>query len=251
MIDRDHPLPLYYQLTQDLRLRIERGQWKSGELIPPERELSATYKISRMTVRQALAELVREGLLCRYPGRGTFVTEPKIHKQLFRLTSFTEDMRARGKRASAQVLRLEMADADLEVASALEIQVGQPIALVERLRLADDEPVGIECAHFFFDGCETILMEDLTRSLYDLLSKRFGRIPTRANEEIEVGACNPREARFLGIRPQQPVMLIRRKTLEQHLRPFEYVASVYRADRYTFSAELMLEESLPTRQSSE
>jgi len=137
MVNRNHPLPLYYQLMHELRLRIERGEWKPGDLFPPERELSETYGVSRMTVRQALAELVNDGLLRRDQGRGTFVAKPKLRKRLFRLTSFTEDMRARGKQPGARVLRAEMALAKPKVAEMLQTGPEQLVAVIERLRLAD------------------------------------------------------------------------------------------------------------------
>ncbi|UCC62039.1 MAG: GntR family transcriptional regulator [Anaerolineae bacterium] len=243
MIVRNHPLPLYYQLMQELRQRIEEGTWKPGGLIPSERELSETYGISRMTVRQALAELVNDGLLRRDQGRGTFVARPKIRKQLSRLTSFTEDMRARGKLPSAQVLCMEMVSARPKVAEMLQTDVAGQVVLVERLRLADNEPVGIERSHLSFDGCEAILREDLSGSLYRLLSKRFGLVPTRAQEEIEAGACASREAKILGIKHSQPVLLIRRRTFDQNQRAFEYVESVYRGDNRILSVELTAEET--------
>jgi len=244
MVVRKHPLPLYYQLMQELRQRIEGGTWKPGDLIPSERELSETYGISRMTVRQALTELVNDGLLRRDQGRGTFVAKAKIRKQLSRLTSFTEDMRARGRQPRAQVLRAEMVPARPKVANMLQIDVEQQVALVERLRSADDEPVGIECSHLSFKGCEAILREDLSGSLYRLLGELFGLAPTRAQEEIEAGPCGSREAQILGIQHNEPVLVIRRRTLDQDQHPFEYVESVYRGDNYVFSAELVADKHL-------
>ncbi len=238
-MDREHPLPLYYQLIQEIRDQIGRGRWKPGDLFPSERELCKTYGVSRITVRYALAELVDEGLLQRSRGRGTFVAKPKIRKQLSRLTSFTEDMRARGKRAAARVLRLEMLPASLKVAAILQVEPGEMVLLVERLRLANDEPVGIESSHLSFQGCEAILQEDLSGSLYQLLGERFGLLPARAYEEMEVGVCSPREADILGVHHGQPVMRIRRRTVAQSQQPFEYVESTYRADNYVFSVELI------------
>jgi GntR family transcriptional regulator len=242
MLSRNHPLPLYYQLMQELRHRIEEGEWNPGDLIPSERELSETYGISRMTVRQAVGELVQNGLLHRDQGRGTFVAKPKIRKQLSRLTSFTEDMRARGKCPSAQMLCMEMVPARPKVAEMLHINVGQQVVLIERLRLADGESVGIERAHLFFDGCEAILREDLSGSLYRLLRECFGVVPTRAQEEIEADACDPQNAQILGIQPGEPVLRIRRRTLNQDQRSFEYVESVYRGDNRILSVELTAEQ---------
>ena len=241
VINRNHPIPLYYQLMQELRRRIEEGEWKPDSLIPSERELSETHGISRMTVRQALVELTNEGLLRRDQGRGTFVARPKIRKRLSRLTSFTEDMRARGKRSSADVLRAEMVPARPKVADMLQVEVEQPVALIERLRLADGEPVGVESSHLSFAGCEAILREDLSGSLYRLLGERFGLVPTQAQEEIEADACGVREAQTLGLRRGDPVLRMRRRTFDQEQHPFEYVESVYRGDNRILYVELVAE----------
>lgn len=241
MLDKNHPLPLYHQLKQTLRERIEQGEWKPGQRIPSERELCETYRVSRMTVRQAVTELVNENLLWRDQGRGTFVSKPKIQKLLSRLTSFTEDMRARGKQAGARVLRLELAPAKPAVAHALQIAENQPVVLIERLRLADDEPVGIETSHLSFERCEAILHEDLSRSLYELLTSKFGQFPTHAEEQLEAAACSAHEAELLGVRRGTPVLSIKRTTLNQELRPIEYVESTYRGDRYVFYARLSVD----------
>jgi GntR family transcriptional regulator len=243
-INKNHPVPIYYQLEQELRRRIEMGEWKPGDLLPSERELAERYRISRMTVRQALADLVNDGLLYRERGRGTFVARPKIHKRLSSLTSFTEDMRARGKLAGAKVLELKLEPASPVVAQDLAVPTGHPIVLVERLRLADHEPVGIERSHLSFTGCEAILEEDLSGSLYRLLKEKYGIIPTRAEERIEAGLCPAREAQWLGIHRSAPVLLITRVTYSQDGLPFEYVESVYRADRYTLHVSLTIAPSV-------
>jgi GntR family transcriptional regulator len=237
-IRKNHPIPVYYQLAQELQRRIEAGLLKPGDLVPSERELADTYGISRMTVRQGLANLVSEGLLSRERGRGTFVTIPKIDKRLGSLTSFTEDMRSRGKRASSRVLSARMVLPTPRVVEGLKVPEGQMVALVERLRLADNEPVGIERAHLFFAGCEAVLERDLTGSLYQILRSELGVFPTSAEERIEAGACSPHEAEVLGITRQTPVLLITRITLTQHQRPFEFVDSVYRGDRYALRVSL-------------
>lgn len=239
-ISKNHPVPIYYQLEQELRRHIEAGEWKPGDLLPSERELSERYQISRMTVRQALTDLVNEGFLYRERGRGTFVAQPKIHKRLSSLTSFTEDMRARGKQASARVLQLKLEPASPAVAEGLAVLTGHPVIVVERLRLADREPVGIERSHLSFAGCEAILSEDLTSSLYRLLKEKYGIFPTRAEERIEAGLCPAREAQLLGLHRMAPVLLITRITHSQDELPFEYVESVYRADRYTLHVSLTI-----------
>jgi len=242
MVSRNHPLPLYYQLMQELRQHIEQGEWKPGDLIPSERELSESYRVSRATVRQALAALVDAELLRRDQGRGTFVAKPKLRRQLTRLNSFTEDMRARGKQPGAQVLSAEMVPAKPSVAEMLQVETGQPVAMIERLRLADGEPVGIECSYLHFASCQMVLQEDLSGSLYRLLHECFALKPTRAQEELQAGACDARSAQLLNIRRGSPVLRIRRRTFDQECRPFEYVESVYRAEGYSVSLVLIAEE---------
>lgn len=238
MVDKSNPVPLYYQLKLELRERIERGEWKPGDRLPSEWELCRLYQLSRMTVRQALLELVNEGWLRRERGRGTFVSKPKIRKPLARLTSFTEDMRARGKRPSSRVLRLEIITAPVRIAEALRIPMGHSVVLIERVRLADGEPMGIECCYLSFEGCEAILQEDLHGSLYELLTREYGQIPMRAEEQLEAALCPPREAKLLNIPRGAPVLRIKRVTFNQDDHPIEYVESVYRGDRYVFYVEL-------------
>src|SRR5579884_2027130 len=141
---RKSPLPRYYQLKEIMREKIRSGEWKPGDLIPSERELGETYGISRMTARQAITELVNEGVFYREQGKGTFVTRNKITQQLMTLTGFTEDISARGQHPSTKVLSAGMDVADAETAERLRIQPNDPIFCLQRLRLADGEPLARE-----------------------------------------------------------------------------------------------------------
>jgi GntR family transcriptional regulator len=199
-IDKNQPIPVYYQLAQLLRQKIDAGEWNPGDLIPSERQLCAEHGISRMTVRQALTELVKEGKLLRERGRGTFVGQPKIEQHLGSVTSFTQDMSARGWRAEARVLRQEMVPASPEVARALATTTGQPVFLLERLRLANDEPLAVETCHLLFPGCDRLQDAELaTGSLYTLLSVRFGIEADRAHQQMEAVIVEPRVMPILQI----------------------------------------------------
>src|SRR5512139_759824 len=161
------------------------GEWLPGTQVPSERELCEQYAISRITVRQALAALVTEGRLIRTQGRGTFVASPRIEQQLTQLTGFTQDMQARGKRPSAQVLEAGSISALPTVARALRINVGQSVIMLKRLRLADGEPVAIETAYLLESRCQGLLQEELaTRSLYDILTKKYKLKPVRAMQQM-------------------------------------------------------------------
>jgi GntR family transcriptional regulator len=239
VLDKRSHLPLHQQLKAAIEDRILSGEWLPGTQVPSERELCEQYEISRITVRQALAALVMEGRLIRTQGRGTFVASPRIEQQLTQLTGFTQDMQARGKRPSAQVLEAASIAALPTVARALKIKVGESVIMLKRLRLADSEPVAIETAYLLASRCPGLLKEKLsTRSLYDILTKKYNLKPVRAMQQMEAIACPVAEAKLLGTRKGAPVLHIHRTTFDREGRPFELVESFYRGDRYTFYAEL-------------
>jgi GntR family transcriptional regulator len=230
---------MYYQLKELLREKLAAGEWPPGTMIPSERELSEQYDISRMTVRQALTELTTEGLLRRVQGKGTFVAEPKIQQGLTRLTGFTADMHTRGLQPGGQVLRLELATAPALALGALQITPNQPVVLLERLRLAENEPIALETCHLHFSNVTKLLEEDFeNNSLYNLLTEKYGITPTRAEQQVEADLCSQREQNLLLLDEKAPVLRNRRVTFDQWGRPFEYTVSAYRADRYVLRADL-------------
>ncbi len=239
MLDKNYPLPLYFQLKELLREKIASGEWKPGDMVPSERELSEQYHISRMTARQALRELAIEGILRREPGRGTFVAEPKIEHGLTRLTGFTEDMKARGLKPGAKVIRLVLIEPPVLARRALQIPPDKKIVLLERLRLAGGEPIALETSHLYFNGVENLLTEDFeNNSLYQILSEKYHLTPARAVQKIGADLCSHRERELLQIPEGAPVLRNKRVTYDAWGRPFEYTESAYRADRYVFQAEL-------------
>ena len=245
-IYRNSPLPRYFQLKEIMRERIRSGEWKPGELIPSERELSEKYGISRMTARQAITELVNEGLFYREQGKGTFVSQRKITQQLIHLTGFTEDIRARGQRPGTKVLSATMQPADEETAEKLRINPGTPIFRLQRLRLADDEPLAIELSQISFKGCEGLLEEDLEHnSLYRLLEAKYGLALMEADQELEAGLTGSEEAQLLKISVASPVLFTRRITYSDRNQPIEYAKAVYCGNKYTFYTHMKREQLLP------
>lgn len=245
-IYRNSPLPRYYQLKEILRERIRSGEWKPGSLIPSERELSEKYGISRMTARQAITDLVNEGIFYREQGKGTFVSNRKITQQLIHLTGFTEDIRARGQLPSTKVLTAEMAPADDATAEKLRIDPGTLIFRLQRLRLADDEPLAIEISQIHFKGCERLLEEDLEHnSLYRVLEAKFGIMLMEADQELEAGLVGNDEAQLLNISPGSPVLFTRRTTYTERNQPIEYAKAMYCGHKYTFYTHMKREQLLP------
>ena len=245
-IFRKGPLPRYYQLKEIMREKIRSGEWKLGDLIPSERELGEQYGISRMTARQAITELVNEGLFYREQGKGTFVSRHKITQQLIHLTGFTEDIRARGQKPAAQVISAKMCPADDATAERLRIKPGELIFSLERLRIADAEPLAIEKSHLYFKGCEHLLEEDLEHnSLYRLLENKYGQPLMLAEQELEAGLVRDEEAQLLHVPVGSPALLTRRTTYTERDQPIEYAKAVYCGSKYTFYTSMKRDQLMP------
>jgi GntR family transcriptional regulator len=242
-IYRHSPVPRYHQLKEILREKIRSGEWKPGDIIPSERELSETYGISRMTTRQAITDLVNEGVFYREQGKGTFVTRHKITQQLMRLTGFTEDISARGQHPSTKVLSAQMLPATESIAEKLHVDIGQPVFCIQRLRLADGEPLAIELSHIHFKGCEKLLEDDLEHnSLYKLLESKYGVPLMEAEQELEAGLAGAEEAQLLKIPIGSAVLYTRRVTFTDRYQPIEYAKSVYCGNKYIFYTHLKREQ---------
>ncbi|MBX6371246.1 MAG: GntR family transcriptional regulator [Acidothermus sp.] len=233
----DEPrIPKYYTLKRRLLAMIEA--LPAGSPVPPERTLSVEFGTSRTTVRQALQELVLEGRLERIQGKGTFVAKPKV-AQLLQLTSYTEDMRAQGLEPTSRLLEIGYVPADDTLADRLAVRPRTRVLRIERLRLANGEPMAIEITHLpaqRFPG----LRRHLTRysSLYAALAEKYGVRLLEAEETIETVPAPPREAHLLGTDVGLPLLLLSRHSLDEDGKPVEFVRSFYRGDRYKFVAHL-------------
>lgn len=239
MLNKNIPIPLYYQLKERLTHQIRSGEFPPGTLMPSERELSDLYAISRMTVRQALGEMVKEGLLLREQGKGTFVAEPKISQGLLKLTSFSEDMRSRGMTPDSRVRGTYIQEASVVAAAALQLEHDRKVMVFERVRLADSKPMAFEVTSIplsRFPGIEHANLHDA--SLYKVLEEQYYVTIQHARQTIEVGLSGSAESEILGIPKGSPVLYIERVTFDNEDRPFEYVRSVYRGDRYKLHVEL-------------
>jgi len=234
------PIPLYYQIKTRLLEAIEGGQYRVGEQIPSERELTARYGVSRMTARQALVELESQGYLQRVQGKGTFVSIPKLDQPLLALTSFTEDMRRRGMEPGSQLIAADEIAAGKRVGQALGLGDTEVVFRVERLRLANGQPMAVETAHVPAVLCPGLLQTDFSaQSLYAVLRERYGHQPVKARQSLEAVPVGSREAKLLGLWEGAPVLLMERVARDAAGVPIEYVRSLYRGDRYRFTTELV------------
>jgi GntR family transcriptional regulator len=239
-LDRQLPIPLYYQIRSRLLETIENGQLQPGDRVPSERELTERFGVSRMTARQAVSELETQGYLYRIQGKGTFVSAPKLDQPLLGLTSFSEDMRSRGLEPGAMVLGAQEVPAGARVARELCVVETAPVYRVERLRLAGGEPMALETAFVSAARCRGLLDVSLEHeSLYAVLRERFGLHLVRAAQRLEAVAANPYEAELLHVHEGTPLLLLERVSRDQADTPAEYVRSLYRGDRYRFVTELL------------
>lgn len=243
IINRHERVPLYCQLRSVILERIENGELKPNSPIPSETELVKQYGLSRTTVRQAINELVREGYIYRRKGKGTFVSRPKMQHGLRKLTSFSEDMLSRGLRPTSKVLEFGRVVPCSRVVSMLEMETGEEVYRIVRLRLADGEPVGLQESYVRVGPDQVITQEDIggEASLYGLLESRFNLQLNEANESVEASLADPGEARLLGVRKGAPLLLRERVTYALEGEPVEFVRTLYRADRYKYLVHLARE----------
>jgi GntR family transcriptional regulator len=212
-----------------------------GEAIPSERQLSADLGVSRLTVRAALDELVREGYLLRRRGAGTFVSEPKIAQELT-MTSFTEDMRRRGLRPESRTLELKVTPAGARLGRFLHVSPSEPIIVAKRLRLADHEAMAIETLHVREALVPGLSAKDLDqKSFYELLRERYGIVIAGGTQTIEPTVTSEEESQALGVPLHSPAFLFERFTQSELSEPVEFVHSVYRGDRYRLVTDLSVQ----------
>ncbi|MBB4062913.1 GntR family transcriptional regulator [Gellertiella hungarica] len=234
--------PLYMKLRQVLEEAIRGGKLEQGEALPPERDLAEIADVSRVTVRKAVDDLVRDGLLVRRHGSGTFVSKPvsKVQQSLSRLTSFTEDMARRGFTTRAELLERGIFHPTTEEMVMLGLSAGTQVARISRLRMANDTPLAIERASISTEFLPE--PENVTTSLYEELD-RTGARPVRAIQRIS--ACNVKEAdaELLGIPAGAAGLSIERVSYLASGRVVEFTRSLYRGDAYDFVAEMTLGEN--------
>jgi len=233
------PLPLYHQVQDILRRRIFLGNLKPGDQLPTEAELAEQFQISRTTVRLALDALRRDGLLYRRAGKGTFVTEPRIEQELTRLTGFVEDMLAVGRQATARVVDIREVAADDAVSQRLGVPVGTTVVRLERVRLADANPVSLDVTYLPLEIGRQIATEDLVvHPIFSLLEDRYGIALGFADYRIEAAIADRYVARQLAIASGDPVLLIDRTTYSKAGIPLDYEHLYYRGDRVRYRVRL-------------
>jgi GntR family transcriptional regulator len=231
-INAQSAMPLYYQIKQNLLELVESGKFTPGELLPAEGEIGEYYGVSRLTVRQAVGELVREGVLLRERGRGTFVARPKTTHSMLRTAGFSERIRESGQKPSSQVISYEIIPAPASVAENLQILEGALVYKLVRLRSVDGEPQMIETTHLpqaMFPDMENVDFSQV--SLYSTLAEKFGCFVIAADEVFEPVLVTSYEADLLGIKAKSAALLLDVIGYDQTGKRVEYNKSIVRGDK--------------------
>jgi GntR family transcriptional regulator len=237
-LNKHSPVPLYYQLAEHIREQIRSGGLRPGDQLPSERLLSERHAISRMTVRQAVAYLVREGALTARHGLGTFVAEPKLTYDALHLLGFTEEIMRRGGTAVSRVLEQGRAALPAGVAEGLELPAGEAAIRLVRLRLSGETPLLLETTYVPAALCPGLENEDLAaQSLYAVLEARYGLRLTRARYRLEATVANSYEAELFGVPAGAAMVLLEGVAYDERGRSAEYFKAIYRGDRVSFAFE--------------
>lgn len=238
MLDERSPVSLYYQLKEILIKKIKDGEWPVNTKIPTERELCEMFKVSRITVRQALDEMENEGFLYRKQGKGTFVTTPKLEQRLNNFYSFSEEIKKMGSRPDAKVLSFEVIECSGAVCQNLELNKGAKVYAIKRLRLADDEPFTLEISYIPYEMAVGMKKEEVEENgLYNTLKNTFGIFPDEAIETFEAVQVPADDALHLKVKKNTAALKLERVTRAQG-RVVEYCVSMIRGDRYKYQVFL-------------
>jgi GntR family transcriptional regulator len=233
-LDKDAPTPIYLQIAEGISALLASGVFPAGYMLPPERVLCKHFGISRMTLRQAMSLLDREGLIDSRRGMGTVVAPSRLRKQQQELRSFSEEIRERGGRPESRLISMELTAPAPAVRDFFELPEQQKVYAIQRLRLNDGEPLALELAHIPERLCPGLERFDLVKtSLYQVLEQSYGLRLESCSEEISAEIPNSQYRKLLMFPRNTGVLVVNRNTYAEDGRPVEFTRSVFRGDRYS------------------
>lgn len=233
-LDKDSPKPIYLQIAEGISELLKGGVLPAGHVLPPERVLCEHFRISRMTLRQAMSLLDREGLIESRRGRGTVVTHSRLRKQLQELKSFSEEIRDRGGRPESRLISLKQIVPEEPVRAFFELNEQQKVYEILRLRLKDGEPLTVELARIPERLCPGLERFDVANnSLYQILEESYGLRLENCIEEISAETPTAQIRKLLELPRSAAVLVVNRKTFAEDGRAVEFTRSTYRGDQYS------------------
>lgn len=238
MIDKNSPIPVYYQLKEAIKAKISDGTWKVGDCIASERELSETYEVSRMTIRQALGELVQEGILRREKGKGTFVCEPEVKQQ--DVMSFTEIIKKTGKELKTEVLSMEYIDTPKKIKEVLNFP---KLYKINRIRRVSGEVIANEIIYIPKENSGELDSTIVLGSIFKILEER-GCYIDHSESEIKAIIMDEYYRNLFEVDMQVPLIKTYGTTLDNENKILFIEESVYRSDKYILEVNISRREGI-------
>lgn len=237
-IDKKSPIPVYYQLKNIILDKIKKGEYPEGSLIPSERDLGENLNISRMTVRQALNQLVTEGVLYREKGKGTFVSKSKIVQR--NIMSFSETVRNKGLTPSTNVLEFARITGRPDIKEMLDLDANDGLYCFKRLRLANDLPIAIEEVFIPEKYCPNLEEHNLKSSLYKLLKEEYSLSVNFMDSSIEAAKPTREEKKLLMLTDSTPVLRISSISYNDAGAKLLHQRDVYRSDEFNYNVRIFV-----------
>lgn len=229
------PVPLYEHIRETLRQQIAQGAYQHYDRIPSEKELMAQFRVSRITVRQALSDLSREGVIFKVPGKGSYVSKPKPTQELSFLKGFGQAMAKQGYRTSNRVVGLATVQGEEDICRRLGLLPGSMVTEIRRVRYVDEQPISYDITHIRQDLGERLAQEDLAgRDLFSILEKDYGLALGHGEQSIQALIADETLARLLDIAPGGAVLHIERVAYQADGSPLEYDEVFYRGDAFRY-----------------
>lgn len=241
VVDASNPMPKYLQISTWLRELIRSGRYKSGEKLPSEVELAKMCQVHRNTLRQAIAELVSQGVLRKEKGFGTFIASAApvaVKHRLKQISSFKDDLREIGIKDKTVILKAEVLESPALVAERLVLGPGGRVAVVRRLRTGDGIPLIYEESYLPHDMFRGIIELDLTGSMYKIISNQYKTVLERSEQAIQSINLNRKIARLLALPEHAAGLFMESVTYNDNNIPIEVLYSYYRGDKYRFEIDL-------------
>lgn len=240
-LNKNLPVPYYYQIVQILREAIAGQEFSQQEIsLPSENELCNLFQVNRGTIRHALSLLENEGLIYREKGRGTFLKRRRIELDPTTLCSTSEDLRRRGWVPGAQLLDLQVIIPQPYIQRILGLASDETVWEIYRLRMANSEPISLQWSYIPSRLAPNLSSKDLSASLFSILRNDYGLHLDMADQVIRTRQTTVEEAALLDIHEHVPVFEITRQTFDQNQSPVEYLISLWRGDRYDLRVQLKL-----------
>ena len=234
----ESPVPLYYQLEQALRSQIASGTWPPGSVISSERELMQAAGVSRATVRQAIGNLIGQGLLERVHGRGTFVARPKLEQEMRSVYSFAEQMGVRGVQLEDSLLQRHRVPAPDDLAQLLAVAPAAPLIHIKRVRLLSGAPLMLDSSYVPYHLCPGLLTDPFESPLYRMLAERYDLPPVHCTDVLEPVLADEAQAHLLEVGVGSPLMFLERVTFTRGNVPLHVARNYIPGSRCRFRVDL-------------